>query len=111
MQLRGQKSLDDVLPLCRDRVKNVRDTVFRQLCFLAIGRSQVSPANRRRLQEFAVHALDGPDAEMRGVASSILREIGNAAALPDLQRALGKEANPNDKYCMEVAIAFIRKRS
>jgi HEAT repeat protein len=111
LQLRGQKSLDDILPLCRDRVKNVRHSVFCSLCSLAMRRSQFSPANRRRVQEVAIEALGDADFEVRMVASNILRDVGNAAALQDLRRALRKEKHDFAKDSMKSAIEFIERRS
>jgi HEAT repeat protein len=108
--LRGQKSIDDVLPLCRDRVKNVRHTVLVSLCHLAMKRSSVGPASRRKLQEVAIGALADTDFEVRMVASNILRDIGNAAALEDLQRAVRKEKHDFAKDSMMTAIAFIERR-
>jgi len=108
--LRGQRSLDDVLPLCRDRVKNVRHTALCSLCFLAMRRSSVGTASRRKLQEAAIISLGDAAFEVRMVAGNILRDVGAAAALHDLRRALAHERHEYPKESINNAIAAIERR-
>jgi HEAT repeat protein len=97
IQLRGEASLDDVLPLCTDASPEARamalSHLYSWLVAMRTARSgSVRPENQRRLREAALRALSDGDRTVRGNAASLLGEVGDATVLPPLRQALKKES-------------------
>jgi hypothetical protein len=97
IRLRGEASLDDVLPLCTDASQEARAMA---LCHLyswlmamrTAGSDSVRPEYRGRLREAALRALSDGDRTVRENAASLLGEVGDATVLPALRQALKKES-------------------
>jgi HEAT repeat protein len=95
--LRGEASLDDILPLCAEPSPEVRAAVFDRLPAWLMGtgssRSEpIQPGNRERLQAAALIALKDDDRTVRGNAANILGEVGDAASLSALRQSHERES-------------------
>jgi HEAT repeat protein len=96
IQLGGERSLDDVLPLCDNPSQEVRAMTLSHLYAWLVVRRQaasdpVSLESRERLRAAALRALGDDDRSVRGNAASLLKEVGSAADLPALRKALEEE--------------------
>jgi HEAT repeat protein len=96
IQLRGEASLDDVLPLCVDPSQEARAMVFHYLYSWLFARrtahaGSIRLENQERLRGAAVRALGDEDRAVRGNAAALLGEVGDSTVLPALRKALKKE--------------------
>ncbi len=115
IDLRGEASLDDVLPLCSDPSKDAREATFGHLGRWLMVRkaSKAEPirdANLQRLRKEAVRALSDAETSVRQAAASLLGEVGDKTALPALREWLKKDSYWLTKQVIEKAIASIEKR-
>jgi HEAT repeat protein len=97
IHLRGEASLDDVLPLCTDPSQEARAMVlshlYSWLVAMRTARSgSIRSENQERLRKAALLALSDDDRMVRGNAASLLGVVGDATVLPVLQKALKKES-------------------
>lgn len=107
--LRGQRCLEDVLPLIGDKAKQVRKNVLRAIIFT--GDKKLNPRLRQRLLEAVLPILKDKDWDLRGSAATALREIGDRSHLDELKKALKKERDRNAKECLDMAIKKIEGRA
>lgn len=113
--LRGEESLDDILPLRNDRAANVRDEVIRQCCWLATAAHNsrvpaLSSVNRERLRRSGIHALNDRAGVVRGIAASLLRELRDPLSLAALRLARNKEKDRIVVECIDMAIQRITEQ-
>jgi HEAT repeat protein len=97
VQLRGEASLDDVLPLCADPSAEARAMVFDHLyswlVALRTARSgPIRPENQKRMRAAAVRGLGDNDRTVRGNAAALLGVVGDSTVLPALRKALKQES-------------------
>jgi HEAT repeat protein len=97
LHLRGEASLDDVLPLCKSPSPEARAAVFDRLpgwlmAMSAARSGPIRPENQDRLRAAALGALNDDDRTVRGNAASLLGEVGDATALSALRKILKKES-------------------
>jgi HEAT repeat protein len=116
IDLRGEASLDDVLPLCSDPSKDTREATFGHLGrWLMVRKASkaepIGDANLQRLRKEAVRALSDGETSVRQAAASLLGEIGDKTGLAPLRGLLKKESYWLTKQVIEQAIAAIEKRS
>src|SRR4029077_12957616 len=96
IQLRGEASLDDVLPLCTDPSQEARamalSHLYSWLLAMRMAKSgPIRPDSQKRLRVAAVRGLTDDDRTVRGNAAALLGEVGDATGLPALREALKKE--------------------
>jgi HEAT repeat protein len=116
IDLRGEASLDDVLPLCSDPSKDTREATFGHLGRWLIVRKaskaeSIRETNLQRLRTQAVRALSDDETSVRQAAASLLGEIGDKTSLPALRAWLKKDSYWLTRQVIEKAIAAIEKRS
>lgn len=97
IHMRGEASLDDLLPLCTDPLQEARAMVlyhfYAWLMDMRKTRSEsIRPENQKRLRAAALRALNDDDRTVRGNAASLLGEVGDASALAALRKSLKKES-------------------
>lgn len=115
IQLRGELSLDDVLPLCTDRSQEVRAMalghLYSWLLAMRMARTgPIRPENQDRIRVAAVNALSDEDRTVRGNAASLLGEVGDVTVLPALRQALKKESYWLTEQTMTKVIAGLEGR-
>lgn len=106
--LRGKRCLEDVLPLIKDRAKQVRKNVLRAIIFT--GGGKLNSRLRERLLEAVLPILQDEDWDLRSSAATALREIGDRSHLDELKKVLKNESNHHTKECLEMAIENIKKK-
>lgn len=116
LHLRGEASLDDVLPLCTSPSQDARAAVFDRLPAWLMARGAASsgciqPENQDRLRTAALGALNDDDRTVRGNAASLLGEIGDATALAALRKSLKKESYWLNEQIIGKAIERLEGRS
>lgn len=94
--MRGEASLDDVLPLCKDRSKEAREMTLHGLLGWLRGMranraGAIRPETQERLQAAALRALGDSQSDVRAPAAELLGEVGDATALAALRARLKKE--------------------
>ena len=97
LNLRGEASLDDLLPLCASPSQEARAAVFDRLPgwlmeMSAAHSGSIRPETQDRLRAAALGALTDDDRTVRGNAASLLGEVGDATALSALRKSLKKES-------------------
>jgi HEAT repeat protein len=107
--LRGKRCLEDVFPLCSDASPKVRAAAIAVFRDLALGRPWTGD-NRDRLLGMALAALDDEDREVRGRATTLLREIGDRTVPKRLKRALAKEPEAMNKQFMQMVLDEIKNK-
>ena len=107
--LGGEKSLDAVLSLFRDRAAGVRDSAV-SAAHRLVTEGLLTSDSRDRFQRAAVPLLTDPDFEVRGRAANLLRDLGARPDLRELQQALDAETNPHTRTSLQQAIVAIRGR-
>jgi HEAT repeat protein len=115
IHLRGEASLDDVLPLCAAPSPQVRAMAFHHpYAWLVEGQAarlaSIRPKVRERLQAAAAHGLKDGDRTVRGSAAALLGEVGDSAVLPSLQRAMKQESYWLTEQTMQKAIKKLQGR-
>jgi len=115
IQLRGEASLDDVLPLCTDPSPEARAMVFSHvyswvMAMRTARTGSIRPDNQKRLRVAAVHALSDDDRTVRGNAASLVGEVGDASDLPTLRKAQKKESYWLTEQTIAKAITAIEER-
>ena len=115
IDLRGEASLDDVLPLCKDRSREAREATFQGLCDLLRGvrgnrAGAIGPKTQERLRAAALRALGDSQSEVRAAAAELLGEAGDATALAALRARLKKERQWDAKQFIRDAIEQLEGR-
>jgi HEAT repeat protein len=115
ISLRGESSLDDVLPFCRDQSQQAREMtlyhLFRWLMEMRTDHSgSIRPENQQRLRAVALRSLDDAKSLVRGMAAYLLREVGDITALAALRARLKKERNRDTKQSINEAIEWLEAR-
>ena len=115
IDLRGEASLDDVLPLCKDRSKEAREATLNGLLGWLRGMKTnragaIRPETRERLQAAALRALGDRQSDVRAPAAELLGEVGDATALAALRVRLKKERQWDAKQCISEAIEQVEGR-
>jgi hypothetical protein len=109
LNLCGEASLDDVLPLCGSPSQEVRAAVFDRLSDWLVSMSaahsgSIRPETQDRLRAAAMGALSDDDRTVRGNAPALLGEVGDATALSALRKSLKKESYWLNEQIIEKAI-------
>jgi hypothetical protein len=115
IHLRGEDSLDDVLPLCKDRSETLRDRAFSDLFGWLLerrraGLNPIRPESRERLQKAALVGLDDAKPGVRGSAAWLLCESGDGAVVAAVQGRFKKERNRDAKQSMKQALEMAEER-
>jgi HEAT repeat protein len=113
IRLRGQDSLNDVLPLCKDRSPIVRDRVLYELFRWLFetrpdGVGSLRPESQKQLQKVALNALNA-EPEARGGAAFLLCELGDDASLAAVWARLKKERDRNVKQSIKQALESVER--
>lgn len=111
IQLRGEASLNDVLPLCADPSQETRAMALTHLYSWLARSGSVKPEIQKRLREAATRALSDHDRTVRGNAATLLGAVGDATALPTLRQALKKESYWLTEQTITNAIKAIEDRT
>jgi hypothetical protein len=96
INLRGEASLDDVLPLCASESWETREVVLHRyqgwlLALKSSGASPPSPKTRSRLREAALHTLNDAESAVRASAAELLGEVGWPRDVAALRKCLENE--------------------
>ena len=113
--LRGESSLDDVLPFCRDRSAQAREMtlfhLYRWLMEMRTDRSgSIRPKSQERLRAEAVRCLNDSRPGVRGMAAALLAEVGESTALAPLRARLKKERDRYTRESINEAIEWLEGR-
>lgn len=114
--LRGESSLDDVLPFCRDRSEQTREMtlfhLYRWLMEMRTDRSgSIRPKSQERLRAEAARCLNDPKSGVRGMAAALLAEVGDSTALAPLRATLKKERDRYTRESINEAIEWLEGHS
>jgi hypothetical protein len=112
IHLRGEASLDDVLPLCTDPSQEARAMALHHfyawlMNMRRAGSESIRPETRARLKSAALHALKDDDRTVRGNAAALLGEVGDATALAALRKSVKKESYWLTKQQISDAITLL----
>jgi HEAT repeat protein len=115
IQLRGEASLDDVLPLCADPSQEARAMALSHLYSWLVQKRMMKsgaiwPENQKRLRDAALRGLSDEDRTVQGNAASLLGQVGDATVLPTLRAAHKKESYFLTKQMIADAIKAIEER-
>jgi hypothetical protein len=96
VQVRGEGSFADVVPLCADGSAEVRGMALHHLRVWCLTRRRdakkpPSPETCERLRAPALRALSDAEQGVRGSAASLLGEVGDRESLAALREAAGRE--------------------
>jgi hypothetical protein len=108
IRLRGQDSLNDVLPLCKDRTPIVRNRVLYELLRWLMetrpnGVRSLRPESQKQLQKVALDVLNA-EPETRENAAFLLCELGDDTSVAAVRARLKKERDRNVKQCIKQAL-------
>jgi HEAT repeat protein len=105
--LRGERCLDDVLPLLRSRDAPVRQKVL--LALATFAEWAMAAERRERMLEAVRPLLKDRDATVRGSAARLLGMAGNRTLLPKLKQALKAEKDDLGREALERAVERIEQ--
>jgi HEAT repeat protein len=106
----ADRCAEDLLHLIHDRSAKVRGEVYNVLVDLAAA-GQLFAEHRQHAQEAAVAALADESWEVRDLAASALRELGDREALGPLKAARRKEKDQMALDSLDLAIAAVQRRA
>jgi HEAT repeat protein len=106
----GHRCAEDLLPLVHDRSAKVRGEVYNVLVDLSAA-GQLFAEHRKHAQEAAVTSLGDDSWEVRDLAASALRELGDGETLGPLKAARRKEKDQMAKESLDLAIEAVQRRA